>query len=146
VTLLQFFSTMSRFSIYPRQKMSFCFGSQKTGAKNWLIFQKYHYCSDIWPQLKLNRCQKLFSTSVKIEPRPNIVFCLKWNCTDVKNCFMPLLKIEPRPKGSLRFKNRESLFFFFFLACAFSLLATHLHCCCCALTTCNYLKFGSFMF
>jgi len=60
-----------------------CLGFEDSKPKSWLIFQKCHYSSDIWPRLELNRCQKLFFASVKI---------------------------EPRPKGSLGFKNRESLF------------------------------------
>jgi len=77
------------------------------------------------PRLKLNRGQKVFSASGGIEPLP-------------KTSFLPRLKIEPRPKGSLGFKNHKSLFFLFFLACAFSLSATYLHCCCCTPTTHNY--------
>jgi len=76
-----------------------------------------------------------FLPRLKIESRPKIVFYLGWNWASAKNCFMPRLKFEPRPKGSLGFKNRESLFFFFFPACAFFLSATHLRCCCCAPTT-----------
>jgi len=49
------------------------------------------------------------------KPMPKTIFCLRWNWTAAKNCFLPRLKIEPRPKGSLGFKNRKSLFFFFFL-------------------------------
>jgi len=87
-----------------------------------------------------------FLPRLKNEPRPKVIFCLGWNWTAAKNCLLPRLKIEPRPKGSLGFKNRESLFFFFFLACEFSLLTTHLHCYCYAPTTRDYLTFCSFLF
>ena len=110
---------MSRLIRKPVPKGLICLGFEDSKPKSWLIFQKCHYSSDIWPRLKLNRGQKVFSASGGI---------------------------EPRPKGSLGFKNRESLFFLFFLACAFSLSATHLHYCCCTPTTHNYKTFGSFVF
>ena len=146
MALLQFFPTfMPRFIRKLVPKGLIWLGFEDSKPKSWLIFQKCHYNGDIWPRLELNRCQKMFSASVKNWTRPKVIFCLGWNWTVAKNCFLPRLKIEPRPKGSLGFKNRESLFFFFFLACAFSLSATHLHCYCCAPTTRDYLTFGSFL-
>ena len=133
MAILQFFSTfIPRFIRKSVPKGLICLGFEDSKLKSWLIYQKCHYSSDIWPRLELNRCQKLFFASVKTEPRPKV--------------FSASGGIEPLSKGSLGFKYHESLFFLFFLACAFSLSTTHLHYCCCTPTTHNYQSFGSFVF
>jgi len=133
------FSTfMPRFIRKPVPKGLICLGFGDSKPKSWLIFQKCHYSSDIWPRLELNRCQNCFLPRLKLNRGQKVFFASGGIEPLPKTGFLPQLKIEPRPKGSLGFKIRESLFFLFFLACAFSLSATHLHCCCCTPTTHNY--------
>ena len=66
MALLQFFPTfMLRFIRKSVPKGLICLSFEDSKPKSWLIFQKCHYSSDIWPRLELNRYHKLFYASVK---------------------------------------------------------------------------------
>ena len=95
MTFLQFFQLLCFSSVYTwgKKRLSasvlktlvpkglICLDFEDPKSKSWLIFQKCHYGNDIWPQMELNRCQKLFSTSV-----------INW--TEAKNCFLPQVELN----------------------------------------------------
>jgi len=87
---LQFFSTfMSRFIRKLMSKGLICLSFEDSKPKSWLIFQKCHCSSDIWPWLELNRGQKVFSASGGIEPLPKTSFLVRVQKSRIT--FFPLL-------------------------------------------------------
>jgi len=104
-----------------------CLGFEDPKPKNWLIFQKCHWGSDIWPRVELDRCQKLFSTSVQ-----NWTEAIRF--VRVQKSLITFLLLLPR-KPILSLEN------------SFGHPPTHLLCCCCcAPATRKYLTFDSFAF
>jgi len=102
---------MPQFIRKPVPKGLICLGFEESKPKSWLMFQKCHYSSDIWPRLELNRCQKLFFASVKIEPRPKSIFCLGWNWTATKNRFSASVKTWIEAKRFIRVQKSGITFF-----------------------------------